>query len=875
MNQARITTQFSTCILFSILIIILLTNLTTADIIPSGDISPPYPGGLPDPWNITGDFIVGNTSNGGIEITNGSEVTNSTGFVGYYPTGSGIVTVTGQNSLWQNSSNFCVGYFGDGEMEISEGGNVTNTYGYIGYDTNSSGMVTVTGQNSLWENSAVLHVGYSGDGEILISNGGHVTNYSCYIGESPNPNCTGKVTVTGQNSLWENSYKLHVGYSGDGEMVISDGGHVTDTYGFIGYDPNSIGYVTVTGPNSLWESSNALFVGYSGEGEMVISDGGNVINAYGYIGYDPNSSGYVAVTGPNSLWQTSGGLYIGGSHDSSGGTGLLNISNGGTVEADSVRIWPNGTLSGDGILVSGSVLNSGTIKPGNSIGTLTIDGDLTMQPGSIYEVEVDNSGNSDLLSVTGDVNIEGGTVKAVSTQTISDSQQYTIIEANNVTGTFDTLDTALLDIDVTLFPDVSLGYGTDSVLLQINTKRFDDPGIVQTDNQIALGRALQQIAGGGGNSITTALQNLQSADQLRDAYNQLCGQTRPQLTPVTAADTSKFMGIVSNRLNYASENLSYYGSGSGPLFAMAEPDTTSENISMYDTRPDFAIGNGTTSFGDRKWGFWGQGYGAFGDRKTEAGVDGYQYTIYGTSFGLDYQITDRSILGVTAGYSFSDVDSSLAGNKSDITGKHIGIYGNKNTDKWHFDSIFTYSFLEYETERTVSLMGEKLKGDFDGTGISGYVEARYDWQNHYSWFLQPLASFQFSYLNLDSYTESGGVSSLGYDDQSYNSYKGSLGMKVTKELFRRADNRSGHIQLQGRWIHEFGDDNSNVDAHFLSDPGVVFKVGDEDIARDSFVLGAGYNAVLRRHTSLLLGYNAHLNNDDNMHVLSAMLAYRW
>ena len=823
MNQAKIKTQLSIHILFSIFIVILLTSLATADIITSGDIDPTYDSS--DPWNITGNLRIGNTANGSIEINDSSEVTNSIGFIGYHLTGSGIVTVTGQNSLWQNSINLCVGFGGDGEMEVSDGGHVTNANGYIGYDSNSSGMVTVTGQNSLWENSDVIHVGCSGEGEILISDGGHVTNYSCYIGESPNPNCTGKVTVTGQNSLWENSYKLGVGYGGDGEMEISDGGHVTDTYGYIGYDPNSIGYVTVTGSNSLWQSS--------------------------------------------------GGLYIGGSHDSSGGTGLLNISNGGTVEADSVKIYSTGTLSGDGTLVSGSVLNSGTIKPGNSIGTLTIDGDLTMKPSSIYKVDVDNSGNSDLLSVTGDVNIEGGTVKAISTQTISNSQQYTIIEANNVTGTFDTLDTALLDIDVTLFPNVSLGYGTDSVLLQINTKRFDHPSIVKTDNQLALGRALQQIASGGGNSITTALQNLESADKIRDAYNQLCGQTRPQLAPVTAADTSKFMGIVSNRLNYASENLSYYGSGSGPLFAMAEPDTTSENITMSDTSPDFAVGNGTTSFGDRKWGLWGQGYGAFGDRKTEAGVAGYQYTIYGTSFGLDYQITDRSILGVTAGFSLSDVDSSLAGHKSDITGKHIGIYGNKNTDKWHFDSIFTYSLLEYETERTVALMGEKLKGDFDGTGISGYVEARYDWQNYYSWFLQPLASFQFSYLNLDSYTESGGVSSLGYDDQSYNSYKGSLGMKVTKELFRRADNRSGHIQLQGRWIHEFGDDNSNVDAHFATDPGVVFKVGDENIARDSFVLGAGYNAILRRHTSLLFGYNAHLNSDDNMHVLSAMLAYRW
>ena len=386
---------------------------------------------------------------------------------------------------------------------------------------------------------------------------------------------------------------------------------------------------------------------------------------------------------------------------------------------------------------------------------------------------------------------------------------------------------------------------------------------------------MQQIDEGVGNSITTVLQHLESNDQVRGAYDELCGQTRPQLTPVTAADTSKFMGIVSDRLNYANQGLSYYGYGSGPLLAMAGPDKTNDNTSIYDTSPNFALGNGTTNFIDQKLGFWGKGYGVFGDRDTEGGVPGYEYTVYGTSFGLDYQITDRSLLGITAGYSDSDVDSSLAGNKSDISSTHIGIYGNKNTDDWHFDSILTYSFLEYETERIVNLMGERLKGDSDGQGISGYVEARYDWRDLDSWLLQPLASFQFSYLGLDSYTESGGTSSLGYDDQSYNSYKGSLGIKVSKELFKRNNDRSAHIQLRGRWVHEFGDDNSSVDAHFASDPGVVFKVSDEDIDRDSAVLGAGFNAVLSRHTRLSLGYDAQLNNDDNMHILSAMFVYRW
>jgi T5SS/PEP-CTERM-associated repeat protein len=730
MIQARMTTQLTWCVLFSILIIVILwPNLSTAAIIPSGDVSPTYPGSI-DPWRIDlepvfDDLIVGDTTDGSIEINNGYWVQSTSGYIGKNPTATGLVTVTGKSTL---------------------------------------------------------------------------------------------------ESRWYNNDSLYVGYSGTGVMEISDEGHVTSSVGSIGTMSGSSGSVTVDGLNSLWESTE---------------------------------------------------IYIGGSEEAPGGTGLLNIINDGTVEADSVVIWSTGTLSGDSTLVSGSVSNFGTIKPGNSIGTLTIDGDLTMQPGSIYEVEVDNSGNSDLLSVTGNVNIVGGKIKTVSTETVTGLKQYTIIQAGNVTGSFDAVDTALIDCSILVSDDVSLDYGTDSVLLQIQVRPFDDPSIVRTDNQLAVARAFQQIAEVGDNSITTALQSLESIGQVRSAYDQLCGQTRLNLTPVTAVDTSKFMDTVSDRLNYVNQGLAYYGSGSGPLLAMAEPDKSNPYSRMYYTTPYFDIGNDKRNFGNEEWDFWGKGYGALGDREAEGGVAGYQYSIYGTSFGLDCQVNDNALMGLTAGYSMSHIDSSIAGDESDIYNTHIGIYGSQYADYWHLDSIFTYSFLKYETERFVNIMGEKLKGDSNGQGISGYVEARYDWGNIDHWILQPLASFQFSYLALDSYTESGGASSLGYDDQSYNSYKGSLGIKLTQELFNRDRSYRESIQLRGRWIHEFGDDNSSLDAHFASDPGVVFKVSDEDIDRDSAVLGASFNTDLSRYTQLSFGYDVYLNHDNNMHLLSAMFVYRW
>ena len=725
-----------------------------------------------------------------------------------------------------------------------------------------------------------LIVGNTAYGRMEITDGFGVVNINGYIGKEAT--ASGLVTVTGQTTYlsgWKNDGDLYVGYSGIGELEIFDNGDVSSSRGIIGYMPGSRGTVDVNGLGSEWSNNGHLYVGFAGTGEMNISNGGYVYNdANGYIAFAPGSSGTVDVNGPDSEWYNNGKIYVGGSEEAAGGTGLLNIINDGVVQADSVVIWPTGTLSGDGTIVSDSVLNSGTIKPGNTFGTLTIEGNLTMQPGSIYEVDVDSSGNSDLLSVTGDVNIVGGTVKAASTDTVMGVKQYTIIEADNITGTFDAVDTALIDTEILVSDDVSIENGVDSLVLQINAKRFDDPGIVKTANQKAIARALKQIdvAAGGDNTVTTALQSLESIDDVRDAYNQLSGQTTPQLMPVAAVDTSKFMGIISDRLNYAKLDIPY-GPGSDSLLAMAEPDKTNPYARSYYTSPFFSVGDGTTDFDYEKWGFWGKGYGVFGDRKTKGEAAGYKYAVYGTSFGLDYQSTKNSLLGVTAGYSKSLVDSSIPGNESDISSTHIGIYSNRNTDFWHFDTIFTYSSLEYETERfiNINIVSEKIKGNSEGQGISGYVETRYDLGNFDRWLLQPLASFQFSFLTMDGYTETGGASSLGFDDQDYNSYKGSLGIKLTQELFAEGSDRIANIQLRGRLIHEFGDDNSSVDAHFASDPGVIFNVSDEDIARNSVLLGASLNAYVDLYTWISLTYDAHLNSDNNMHILSAMFVYKW
>ncbi len=86
--------------------------------------------------------------------------------------------------------------------------------------------------------------------------------------------------------------------------------------------------------------------------------------------------------------------------------GLVTMRNGATMTvANGAAMQGGGTLDA----FNGSLDASGTIKPGNSTGTLTVHGGVTMNAGNAVEIELDGtaSGEFDVLNMTGAVALGG------------------------------------------------------------------------------------------------------------------------------------------------------------------------------------------------------------------------------------------------------------------------------------------------------------------------------------------------------------------------------------------------------------------------------------------------------------------------------------
>jgi autotransporter-associated beta strand protein len=121
------------------------------------------------------------------------------------------------------------------------------------------------------------------------------------------------------------------------------------------------------------------------------------------------------------------------------------------------------TLDGTGRII-GNLVNNGTVAPGNSIGTLTVQGNFTHNAGSVLEVEFDASGNIDLLDVTGNAVLNGGTIRFVGVGGAEGQGGTFLRTGGSVTGTFSTIETVGAQLPLSVFYTANTGQMAPSVV---------------------------------------------------------------------------------------------------------------------------------------------------------------------------------------------------------------------------------------------------------------------------------------------------------------------------------------------------------------------------------------------------------------------------
>jgi T5SS/PEP-CTERM-associated repeat protein len=311
-----------------------------------------------------------------------------------------------------------------GALLISSGGEVNTATSIIGKHARGlagKGKAVVSGgggQTSLFDAHTMI-VGDNGQGELEIKNGGEVgTHLGGLFVVGNTPNGEGVVTVDGATAkLRQTGGFLVIGREGKGTLnVLNDAVVVAEDKFLIGEtsslpaSPNSQGVVNVR-RGQIDVTTGSMTVGARGEGTLNVLDASLVRTGNMRIG----TKGKVTVD--NSRLGVDGTLNVNGElRINTTGTGrvgppLINAPSG------KLTIGPGGTLMGTGKIFAKLNLAGGTndfplasiFAPGNSAGTLTVEGDVEQEAGSAMEIEIGGTaaGQFDVLAVTGNATLGG------------------------------------------------------------------------------------------------------------------------------------------------------------------------------------------------------------------------------------------------------------------------------------------------------------------------------------------------------------------------------------------------------------------------------------------------------------------------------------
>jgi uncharacterized protein with beta-barrel porin domain len=546
-----------------------------------------------------------------------------------------------------------------------------------------------------------------------------------------------------------------------------------------------------------------------------------------------------------------------------------------TKETGPGTMTNQGLITGKGSL-EGIVINelNGTIAPGDSIGTMTIIGNYTNNPGSYLETELDNK-SADKLIVTGTATLNGGKVTPVYSGLFVRNVPYTytiLTAAGGVAGKFTGL------VNNSAFFDTYLSYFPFSVDLALTRRGFDS--VCETENQCAVANGLEgayPVATGDMRDVLNALLNL-SAYQARSAYDQMGGLIHTTVPAVTFSSFNQYRDMMTARMS------GFLPGGASSMLGARFPMLASRTDSGTDVQANLPAGSAAPITGTAApitgtrplpWGVWLETYGDLGERRANDISSRYDYNTTGIILGFDRKIGSSLLLGGTLGYSYTKVTMKDLAEDAKIASYMGSLYGVWTNGPWYVNGVAGYAYNKYDTNREMSFgtISRSADASYYGHLLAGYVEGGYRVKMTYADII-PRASFQATRSWRASFSEDGaGTLSLDADSEAVSSYLGSLGVTVRKDYVTKAGILSPELRF--RWDHEFSNDNHVLNASFSGYPMSQFTVMADRPDRDR--LGAGLGLTLKTRSNIYLSvyYDGYFSNDTTQHSGMVGIQYKW
>jgi len=478
-----------------------------------------------------------------------------------------------------------------------------------------------------------------------------------------------------------------------------------------------------------------------------------------------------------------------------------------------------GRLEGTGGVFN--LTSSGTFAPGNSIGTFSVAGDLTLLSTGIFEVEIAADGTSDLVTVAGNTTLAGTVaVNAINyPANYPLAQDYVVIRTpNEIAGSFDAITDNLPDVDATV---------------TINQPTGPDDDIPNQDGTVVIG-----YERGGEQSDKSILPNAVQA------------------------------GGHSGRL-FAGTLISQAASSTAPAGNEASFAYASDASDVNRRRRGWAALIGSAADMDSAGGVTGY------DADTSGIAAGMQ-------IGIDTSGGTAVDAGLGFGYTATNVTNTPS--SADIDTWSLGAYGRFHKGPLKLAGALSYGFQDYDINRVIPLFGAApmtARGTANGGVFALSAAAYYDiaprlglMQAH-GLSLSPLIRLDFVNVHRDGYTETGaGILNQTVGSDNWDRTWFGVGVKLVKTI-RTQSGAAIRPELELRYDHAFGDARSVTNSVIPAAAGASFTTPGVAEGRDAFSLGAGVSFEISKNVTGRLRYDGAFSGSGSVHRAGAKIGFRF
>jgi autotransporter-associated beta strand protein len=827
----------------------------------------------------SGTFNVVNADTSGITSISNAGATNFRN-----GTSAGSATITNNSGFTQ--------FF---NTSTASNAGITNNAHLKFRDTSAAGHATITnnsdlnfnetssaGNATIANNGLVRFFGASTAGSAAITNGAAgVTDFSLSSGPNGDRKLSagsiggGGTFSLGQNELTVGGNNLSTTVTG----VIADGGLGGGTGGSL--VKAGTGTLTLTGTNTYTGgttiNAGTLQLGNGGTSGSIL---GSIALAGGNFAVDRSDAVTLdgAISGSGSFSQIGTGNTILTAASTYTGATIVNagtLSVNGSISNSNVTVNAGGMLGGNGA-VGNTTINGGTLAPGNSIGLLTVQGNLVLTAAATYMVEV-SPVNADRTNVTGVATLGGAAVKASFAAGSYVSKQYTIINATGgVSGTL----SAEVDTNLPANFHTALGYDANNVFLNL-ILNFGLPSPLQ-GNQANVGTALTNFFNGTG-GIPMAFAALSPA-----GLTQASGEVATGSQQTTFDAMNLFMGLLTDP--FVAGRGDPVTSPAGASQFAEENDSANAYASKDKPRSGAereayaAIYRKALVMADpfaQRWSVWAAGYGGSQttDGNTAQGSNAATSRLYGTAVGADYRFSPNTLAGFAlagGGTNFS-IAHGLGSGRSDLF--QAGAFVRHTFGPAYLSGALAYGWQDVTTDRIVTVAGvDQLRANFNANAFSGRVEGGYRFVTPWTVGVgvTPYAAGQFTTFDLPAYAEQvlsgANTFALAYASKSVTASRSELGIRTEKSFAMQ----SAILTLRGRfaWAHDFNPDRSMA-ATFQTLPGASFVVNGAAQAHDSALTTASAEMKWRNGWSAAATFEGEFSSVTRSYAGKGALRYAW